>query len=1492
MPSFNSHEALSIYHERKLKIPFILITANVSEEFAVDVLKRGAEDYVLKDRLERLPSAIKNALEKYHLEAEKQSSLFELIKNERNYRALVENSTDAVIVLTAEGRPKYVSPSIKRVLGFTEDEVLRLNMFAALHPQDKKTALERFTYCLQHPGVSAEAHEARIKNKNGEWVWLEVTLTNMLDDPAINGIVNNFRDISERKLARLLLAKNHLFKRSILSSLDAHIAVIDQNGVLISVNKSWDDFAIANAAGSPALVSNGSNYFTVCENAVASGDKLADKVLKGLKAVLNKELDSFKLEYPCHSPTEKRWFVLNVTRMGGDDNNVVVSHQNITDRKLAEEKALLNELMFRGLIENSTDGMAILDKEGKPLYVSPSIKNVLGYSEQEGMKLDLLSLAHPDDVPILVSLLNKAIENPGLPVKGSPTRMRHKYNGWRWVEGVITNMFHDPSINGIVYNFRDITDRINHEQAIKESEEKYRSFFKNSLDGILLTITDGQIFAANPAACQMFGMTEEEVCSAGRFGLVDNDDPRIAAAIRIRQLTGKAKTELTFIRKDGSRFPGELTSAVSKDVEGNKRTSMIIRDISERKLAEAKILHANRLYAFISQINQTILHVKSPEVLFSQACKIAIDYGKFVLAWIGMPDPEKPVIRLTASDGARPYQLAFFKEYEYEIGGPIDKVLKGANYEVAANIERESRLGKLAHKSGIKSLIVLPIKKGDAVIATFNIYATEPDFFDEQEINLLTEATADISFALGIFEKERLRKSAEESLKASQLKLLEAQAIAKIGSWETDLNTLEVIWSPETYRIFEIEPNTTVSHQKFLSFIHPEDREMVDSAFKKSAHSHIPHFVEHRIITPLGNEKHVVENWQTVFDQDGVPIRSIGTTQDVTERKQAQEKLRKTELQYKQIVETAQEGIWLIDENDKTTFGNEKLCQILEYNKSEIIGKNLFEFMGDEKNQISLKAIAERQAETSGHSDVKLISKSGKEVWTSISVDPFYDAQGNYNGSLAMVADITEKKALQELLDKSAKLAKIGSYELDLVKNELYWSPITKEIHELPEDFVPDVATAIDYYKEGSSRDAITAAVANTVKNGMPFDMELQIVTAKGNELWIRVIGEAEYRNGRCTRLYGSFQDINKLKIAEVETLKAFEEKNEIIESIDEAFIALDRNWIVTHWNKKADRVLGKSRETVLYKNIWDVYPDTVDTIFWSHYHGALADNIAHHFEAYYDGLDMWVDVSAYPSARGLSIFFKDITERKKSENHLKELNQNLQKYANELLISNKGLEQFSYIISHNLRAPVANIMGLTQILNTEGNDAEMNNMLMKDLSGNVERLDDVIKDLNGILRVKSEINELKEPVFLTELLENIQSSIQNLIDKENVEIDITGIEVNDFFTLKTYMHSIFYNLISNSIKYRSPNLSPVIKIKSWAEDDKIMLTYQDNGRGIDLAKNKDQVFGLYKRFHPDIEGKGVGLFMIKTQVEVLGGTVSLQSEVDKGVEFKFQFAI
>ena len=189
-------------------------------------------------------------------------------------------------------------------------------------------------------------------------------------------------------------------------------------------------------------------------------------------------------------------------------------------------------------------------------------------------------------------------------------------------------------------------------------------------------------------------------------------------------------------------------------------------------------------------------------------------------------------------------------------------------------------------------------------------------------------------------------------------------------------------------------------------------------------------------------------------------------------------------------------------------------------------------------------------------------------------------------------------------------------------------------------------------------------------------------------------------------------------------------------------------------------------------------------------------------------------------------------------------------------------------------------------ILQNKTLNEEDKEQLREGIYSSVKKLDEVVIDLNNILQARQSISENKQHVTLSALILDIKHSISNLIVTEQVEIVTDFSEIDTLFTLKSYIYSIFYNLISNSIKYRKPNVAPMIKIKSRSLENGVELIFIDNGLGIDIKRYKDKIFGLYKRFHENAEGKGLGLFMVKTQVETLGGTINIESEVGKGTKF------
>ncbi len=230
--------------------------------------------------------------------------------------------------------------------------------------------------------------------------------------------------------------------------------------------------------------------------------------------------------------------------------------------------------------------------------------------------------------------------------------------------------------------------------------------------------------------------------------------------------------------------------------------------------------------------------------------------------------------------------------------------------------------------------------------------------------------------------------------------------------------------------------------------------------------------------------------------------------------------------------------------------------------------------------------------------------------------------------------------------------------------------------------------------------------------------------------------------------------------------------------------------------------------------------------------------------------------------------------------------NKELVETNHELIKHNNELRQFSYTVSHNLRGPVASLMGLLKLFQPE-NLSPDNAEIFHHIETSTQRLDNIIKDLSKIIDIRNDIFQIRQQIDLAYEVQEILSVLNREILSQNVLIHKNIDEGRVIYSVRPMVHSILYNLISNALKYRAPDRRSIIEISSSEDLDNYCITVRDNGLGIDMERDKDNLFKLYKRFHHHTEGKGLGLYLVKMQSEALGGNITVQSEVDKFTEFK-----
>ncbi|HYG18654.1 MAG TPA: PAS domain S-box protein [Ohtaekwangia sp.] len=563
-------------------------------------------------------------------------------------------------------------------------------------------------------------------------------------------------------------------------------------------------------------------------------------------------------------------------------------------------------------------------------------------------------------------------------------------------------------------------------------------------------------------------------------------------------------------------------------------------------------------------------------------------------------------------------------------------------------------------------------------------------------------------------ENERV-KFLEEVL-VNQAMMKDAEQLAHVGSWQADLITGHHQWSDECYRIYGYEPGEVPSnYEKFLSHVHPEDLPVFLAGQDEAMRSRDSFELEIRIIDKAGQVKHLETKVRITRDQNGTPIHLVGFNRDITERKNAAHQLQKSEQEYKSLFQQNPDGVYSLDLDGRFTNVNDRIAELTGLSREELLAMDFLPFLDEENAQDIYGHFVEATKGVPQHYEARLINHVGKELILDITNMPIV-VDGRIVGVHGVVKDLTEKRQLEILLDRANRVARMGGWEVDLVTGQVNWTALTKEIHEVPPDFIPDIETGISFFKEGANRDAIAEIVRQAKKNGVPWDVELQIITAKNNERWVRVIGAAEVKDGRCVRLYGSFQDIHVRKSAE-ETLKeAYHEKIGILESIGDAFFAVNREWIVTYWNNIAEKKLGVPKEHILGKNLWDVFADAVPLAFYSNYHKAMNENTAMQFSEYYPRLDIWLQVSVYPSATGLSIYFRDITA--------------LVQYTRAIEEQNMKLQEIARVQSHEVRAPLARVMGLVDLLATHNDGTLDQAEILNLITQSANELDGLIRKI------------------------------------------------------------------------------------------------------------------------------------------------------------------
>jgi len=426
-------------------------------------------------------------------------------------------------------------------------------------------------------------------------------------------------------------------------------------------------------------------------------------------------------------------------------------------------------------------------------------------------------------------------------------------------------------------------------------------------------------------------------------------------------------------------------------------------------------------------------------------------------------------------------------------------------------------------------------------------------------------------------------------------------------------------------------------------------------------------------------------------------------------------------------------------------------------------------------------------------------------------------------------------------------------------------------------------------------REKIFDIVNRGVAERRPYKLRYRVRHASGGWRWVDETGIGLYEGEKLIMLEGFLLDITIQIEAEEKLWKALDENLRFFNSPVNLNAVADLNGTLLRISPSWTRILGWNEDELKSKSIFDfIHPDDIaDT--HNAFHNITRTGDLTTFESRLkckDGLFHWFLWALAASLPDGIIYASaiDISARKKSERNILESKSNLEGLTLQLQEQNRKLDEFAHIISHNLRAPVKNIQALINLLDdkSEVGDYKLIFDKLKKVSSNLgETMNELMDTLKAKTQQSLELSEVRFKEVLDKVVQSLEGEL--ILAEASVTFDFNEAPVITYS--KPYLESIFQNLLTNAIKYRSPGRKPFIHFKSLLSDGHLELQVTDNGQGIDMEKFGDKLFGLHKTFHSHQEARGVGLFLVKTQIEALGGSIRVMSEVDKGTTFLIRFS-
>jgi PAS domain S-box-containing protein len=1344
LPAFDAFGALETLQASGQDIPLIVVSEGIGEEAAVALMKAGATDYVMKDRLSRLGVAVPRELREAATRRQYRQTLATLRESEEKYRRLFDFESYALFLIEREsGRILEANAGATALYGYSHDEWLTMRNVDVSVEVERTTAATltgvKEIPLRWHRKKDGTVFPVDIQASHFDWQGRAVHLAAI-------------RDITERVRTQEALRAERDRAESYLQVAGVIMVALDTRGKITLINRRGCE-----VLGYTETELLGKDWFEVCLPRAESGAVRAafDRILAGSEHGLD------EYENPIVTKSGElrliSWRNSRLRDTGGSLLGVLSSGEDITERRRAEDALREHERLMADAQAIAHFGSWSIDFNSGQVTWSKEMFRLYGLSpepNQPPTRLQFAELIHPDDRAAEAAWSSQWRSGKPLPTLELRTRPIHGAVRWLSNHGLLERDSRGEPLR-FIGTVLDITDRKQAQESLRESEERHLTILQTAMDGFWQVDTEGRLLEVNETYCRMSGYTEQELLSMRIQDLEAVESPGDTTAHIDKILAqGEARFESRHRRKDGTIFDVEI-SAQNRPAEGG-RLVIFVRDITARKRS-AEALHESQekyrllvetateciivvqdgLLKFVNPITLTMLGGYSEHELIDRPFaefihpddrgtvvdnhrrRIAreehqaryafrvlarggivkwVEINATLIEWQGKPatlnlltdvtarkEAEEtlrereeflsnllelaPVsIYVTAADGRmrlvnRRWEADTAKPRSEILGRPLDQVFSP---ETARQLTAENQ--KVLDDGvsvAFEQVIEAPV---------------EPHYFYTVKFPL-RDALGRIDAVGGISVDITARKLAEQTLRESEQTLREAQEIARIGRWEMNLATGRLGWSEGVFALFEISRETSAaSYEAGLELIHPDDRARVAEAYRDSIDYRKPYEIEHRLLMPGGRVKWVSVIGRTEYGETGQPIRSVGTVQDITARKQSEEILRIEQERLDLAVSAT--GLGLYDWNPKTgaVLFSERWAAMFGYRLDELPDHPLAWSERVHPDDLPLVREATQAAFRDGtplNCEYRMRHRDGSWRWI---LDQgrivTRDAQGEVIRFVGADLDITERKRAEEQLGRSEadlrqaqQVAHVGSWRWNIKTGHLDWSDemyrifgIAKEVFS---ESLPDViARAI----HPDDRAKVEASNALVVEQGKPFPLEYRIVWPDGTVrvVWAEAGELTRDEAGEPAELTGIVLDVTERTRAE----QAVRDSNTLLErtlaGLDDAVLVVNsdtRRFLMC--NPAVERVFGYRPTELVGEStrLLHVSEDSYEAYTPRRLAATGPDGISHleYQRRRKDGSVFWSEntvttLASEPGGSPLVVnLVRDITQRKWAEEALRE---------------------------------------------------------------------------------------------------------------------------------------------------------------------------------------------------------------------------------------------